>query len=191
MRRGWAPLSSSSAPLSSSLLWRGGCSHVPPCLTSLSCLTASPAAMDTAYRESSWLPPLSFPITPHASLAPSFAASPDNAGRKDPLLRFFATHKDSRRRIPATPTHLEDVETILSVSLSSFFWIFNRVFFVLFVLCVVFIFHFTLEQLSPMSRFGHYCRHVPGIGCNWQWKQPQPHHRPRWGAGEPPQGGED
>lgn len=53
MRRG---LGSSQQLLCSSLLlvvvtgWLLTC---PPCLTSLSCLTASPAAMDTAYRESS------------------------------------------------------------------------------------------------------------------------------------------
>lgn len=141
--------------------------------------------MDTAYRESSWLAPLSFPITPHASHASVFAASPDNARRRDPVLRVFTMHNDSRRRSPATPAHLEDAGTILIVSLSSFFWMLSKEDF------CVFISHSKLEQLNPMSRFGHCYHHVPGIGCNSQWKQHQPHHRPRWGVGESPWRGED
>lgn len=141
--------------------------------------------MDTAYRESSWLPPLSFPITPHASLAPVFAASPDNARRTDPVLRVFIMHNDSNRRSPATPAHLEDAGTILSVSECSFFWMFHKGGF------CVFISHSKLELPDPMSRFEHCCHHVPAIGCNCQWKQHQPHHRSRRGVGEPPWGGED
>lgn len=164
--------------LSSSLLRLQCCDGVaahmpPPRLTSLSCLTASPAAMDTAYRESSWLPPLSFPWTPHASLASVLAAFPDNARRKDPLLRFRATHNDSRRRSPRRlPTWrmLRPSWAFPCLVSSGCFCVFTS--------------HFKLEQVSPMSRFGHCCRHVPGIGCNCQWKQHQPHHRPRWG--EPP-----
>lgn len=140
--------------------------------------------MDTAYRESSWLPPLSFPITPHASLASVFAASPDNARRTDPVLRVFTMHSDSRRRYPATPAHLEDGGTSLNVSECSL-WMLNKGFF-----CAL-ISHSKLEQPDPMSRSGHCCHHVPCIGCNCQWKQHQPHHRPRWGVGKPPWGGED
>lgn len=99
---------------------------------------------------------------------------------------------DSRRRLPTWRMLRRSWAFPCPVS-SGFFN--KEVFFFgllgFFCVCVVFIFHFKLEQLSPMCRFGHYCRHVPGIGCNCQWKQPQPHHRPRWGAGEPPQGGED
>lgn len=79
---------------------------------SLSCSTASPAAMDTAYRESSWLPPLSFPLSPHASLASVFPASLDSASRKDPVFTRLPRHNsrihlgDTQRRLPTWRTLL-------------------------------------------------------------------------------------
>lgn len=98
----------------------------------------------------------------HTHLASVFAASPDNARRTDPVLRVFIMYNDSNRRSPATPAHLEDAGTILSVSECSFFWMFNKGGF------CVFISHSKLERPDPMPRFEHCCHHVPAIGCNCQ-----------------------
>lgn len=121
-RRGWAPLCSTA-----SVCCRGLLQQEPVCViyivvaahtcryqSSLSCLTASLAAMGTAYRERSRLPPLSFRNI--ASLAFSLLSIQSmHRGKSLFCASSQAQWPDSRRRYPATSAHLEDAGLILDL----------------------------------------------------------------------------
>lgn len=109
-RRGWAPLCSTA-----SVLWllQQGCvcylycgvgvaAHTCSCLSSLSCFTASLAAMGTAYRERSWVLPFFFFFLTLHPLQQSLSAPSRCIARG--VSAYFARLPRHNNRIPIGDT---------------------------------------------------------------------------------------